>query len=151
MKEVAYFAYGSNLDKAQMKKRVEGWLKSERGYAVGYKRVYNVWAETNWNGWAANLKKTDVSSDKVCGVVYLITDKQLYKLTTEYEHKEPISISVRFENGQERSDINAYIWKKEEPSHEPPSAYKDAIINGLEQHGYSPDVIEKVKEEFYQS
>jgi len=151
MKEVAYFAYGSNLDTSQMKERVGDWIASERVYAEGYKRVYNVWSGKNWKGWAANLKRTDVSSDKVLGVVYIITDEQLEKLTTKYEHKEPTSILVRLENGQERSDVNAYIWSKEERSHEPPAAYKDAIIKGLEQHDYSPEVIEKVKGEFSQS
>ena len=151
MGEVAYFAYGSNLDTSQMKERVGEWLTSERVNVEGYKRVYNVWSGKNWKGWAANLEKTDVSSDKVCGVVYIITDKQLDDLTKKFERKEPTTISVRLENGQERSAVNAYIWIKEKPSHEPPEAYKDAIINGLEQHGYSPEVIEKVKEEFNQS
>jgi len=148
MNEVAYFAYGSNLDISQMKERVGEWIASERVYVEGYKRVYNVWSGKNWQGWAANLKRTDESSDRVCGVVYIITDKQLEKLTTKYEHKEPTLISVRLENGQERNDVNVYIWMKEEPSHEPPTAYKDAIVKGLKQHGYSPDVIEKVQGEF---
>ena len=147
MNEVAYFAYGSNLDISQMKERVGEWITSERVYVTGYKRVYNVWSGKNWKGWAANLKRTDVSSDKVCGVVYIITDKQLEKLTTKYEHKEPTLISVRLENGQERNGVNVYIWMKEEPSHEPPAAYKDAIIRGLRQHSYSEDVIEKVQRE----
>ena len=151
MKEVAYFAYGSNLDTSQMKERVGEWLTSERVYVEGYKRVYNVWSDKNWNGWAANLKRTDVSSDKVCGVVYIITDEQLKKLTTEHEHKEPTLISIIQENGQKRKDVNVYVWPKEESSHEPPTAYKDAMIRGLEQHGYSPDAIEKVKGEFSQS
>jgi len=149
MTEVAYFAYGSNLDTSQMKERVEEWITSERVYVEGYKRVYNVWSN-NWNGWAANLKITDVSSDKVCGVVYIITNKQLEKITNEYEHRKPTSISVRLENGQEQSDVKVYVWMKERPSHEPPAAYKDAIVKGLEQHGYSSDVIEKVKGEFHQ-
>ena len=151
MNEVPYFAYGSNLGTSQMKERVGEWITSERVYVIGYKRVYNVWSSKNWKGWVANLKKTDVSSDKVCGVVYVITDEQLEKLTTKYEHKEPILISVRLENGQERNGVNAYIWMKEEPSHEPPTAYKDTIVKGLKQHGYSSDVIEKVKGEFSQS
>ena len=146
-----YFAYGSNLDPVQMKDRVGEWTSSERVHVEGYKRVYNVWSGKNWKGWAANLKKTGVSSDKVCGIVYIITDEQLNKLTAKYEHKEPTLISVRLENGQERNGVNAYIWTKEEPSHEPPTAYKDAIIKGLDQHGYSPDEIENVKEEFTQS
>jgi len=151
MVSVAYFAYGSNLDTSQMKERVGDWIASERVYVEGYKRVYNVWSAKNWKGWAANLKKTNVSSDKVCGVVYVITDEQLKKLSTKYEHKEPTLISVRLENGQERKDVNVYVWSKEEPSHEPPVAYKDAIIGGLGQHGYSQDVIEKVKGEFFQN
>lgn len=151
MTEVAYFAYGSNLDTTQMKERIGEWITSERVYVEGYKRVYNVWSGKNWKGWAANLKKTGVSSDKVCGVVYVITDEQLNTLTTKHEHEPPTLISVRLENGQERNGVNAYIWPKEKPSHEPPTAYKDAIIRGLRQHGYSSDVIEKVKGEFSQS
>jgi len=141
-----YFAYGSNLDPIQMKDRVEEWISSERVHAEGYKRVFNV-KSRRWGGWAANLKKTDSIADKSYGIVYRITNQQLDTMTG-FEGIEPISISVKTESGQEL-DVKAYIWPKEEPSHEPPQDYKKAIITGLEQHGYGPEVIKKVQKEFY--
>lgn len=151
MSEKYYFAYGSNLDTVQMKSRIGDWITSERGCAEGYKRVYNVWSGKNWKGWAANLKKTNNSSDKVYGVVYLVTEKHLELLTNKYEHIPPTSISVRLESGLERENVIAYIWPKEESSHEPPEPYKNAILRGLKQHGYTQDIIEKITREFIQS
>jgi len=83
----------------------------------------------------ANLKKTGSIDDKSYGVVYEIIKQQL-DIMTGFEGVEPISISVKTENDQELKDVKAYIWQKEEPSHEPPADYKNSIIMGLEKHGY---------------
>jgi Gamma-glutamyl cyclotransferase, AIG2-like len=150
MSENFYFAYGSNLDISQIEKRIGKCIMLERAHVDGYKLVFNVKSD-NWGGWIANLKKTDWSSDKVYGFLYLLNKKQLEELTTKYERIEPTSISVRLESGLEQKNVKAYIWPKEEPSHEPPEAYRDAIIKGLTQHGYAQDIIEKVQKEFSQS
>ena len=150
MGEIFYFAYGSNLDTFQMEKRIGECIALERSHAEGYKLVFNVWSD-NWGGWTANLKKTEASSDEAYGFLYLISNKQLKELTTRYERIEPTSISVRLESGLEQKNVKTYIWPKEELSHEPPEPYKNAIIRGLTQHGYGPDVIEKVQREFSQS
>ena len=149
MSKVYYFAYGSNLDPSQMKDRVGEWISSERVRAEGYKLVFNV-KSGRWGGWAANLKKTDFIDDKSYGVVYGISNQQLIKMTGYEGGIDPISISVKKENNQEQKNVKAYIWPKEEPSHEPPEAYKKAIITGLKQHGYDQEIIEKVQKEFYQ-
>jgi len=151
MNEVYCFAYGSNLDISQMKQRVGDPLSSERAYAKGYKRVFNVWSEENWGGWAANLEKTDMSSDKVYGVVYLITKEQLDELTDKYERIPPSTVSVKLENGQVKNDVYTYIWSKKEPSHKPSKEYSSTIIKGLTQHGYSQDIIEQVQSSFFVS
>jgi len=148
MVEVYYFAYGSNLHKEQQKERVGGWISSERAYAEGYRRIFNV-NSPRWGGLAANLKKTGDSSDKVYGVVYLITKKQL-DIMTEWENTNPTPISVTMENGQELNDVQAYIFPSKRLSGEPPDAYKDAILKGLNQHGYDQEVITQVQTEFYQ-
>jgi hypothetical protein len=150
MSENFYFAYGSNLDISQMEKRIGKCIMLERAHADGYKLVFNVKSD-NWDGWAANLKKTDWSSDKVYGFLYLLNKKQLEELTTKYKRIEPTSISIRLESGLEQKNVKTYIWPKEEPSHEPPEAYRNAIIKGLTQHGYAQDIIEKVQKEFFQS
>jgi len=143
-----YFAYGSNLNPIQMKDRVGEWISSKRVHAEGYKQVYNVYSPKRWKGWAANLKKTGSIDDKSYGVVYEITKQQLDTMTG-WEGIEPTSISVKTENGKELEDVQVYIWPKERPSHEPPQAYKEAIITGLNYHGYKPEVIEQVRKEFH--
>ncbi|MGH9923613.1 MAG: gamma-glutamylcyclotransferase family protein [Nitrososphaerales archaeon] len=147
MGDVSYFAYGSNLDKSQMEERIGKCIELERAQAKGYKLVFNVWS-SRWDGWAANLKETEAGSDKVYGFLYLINNKQLKELATKYERIEPTSISVRLESGLEQKNVKAYIWPTEEPSHEPPEPYKNAIIRGLAQHGYKQDVIENVRKSF---
>lgn len=152
MGEKYYFAYGSNLDKSQMEERVGRWIASERACVESYKLVFNVRSPRHkWNGWTANIKKTDVRSDIVYGVMYLITNEQLRMLTKCEGGREPTSISVILESGIEKNDVKAYIWPKEEASHEPPEDYKEAIIRGLTQHGYAQDIIEQVKRTFSKS
>lgn len=146
--EVGYFAYGSNLDPSQMKERVGDWIASKRSLLKGYKLVFNV-KSSRWNGFAANLRKTRNENNSVYGVVYFLKKEQLDKMTTfEGPNSKIESVTVVEENGNRINDVSVYWWDNIRPSQVPPTAYSDAIIRGLKQHGYSQDVIEKVKESF---
>jgi len=68
---VKYFAYGSNLSKSQMTKRVGNWENPEKCVAEGYRLTFDS------RGYA------DIISDrnsKVYGVIYELTEEQMCKL-----------------------------------------------------------------------
>ena len=144
--DVGYFAYGSNLNIFQMMKRVGEWSSSTRVYLKGHDLVFNV-KSRRWGGFAANIQKTGNDHDRVYGVVYFMKNEKLDVMTT-YEGNSPKKLDVMTEDGEGIKDVAVYWWDKNEPSKEPPESYKQIIIEGLEQHGFKEDVIEKVKKSF---
>ena len=151
MVEIYYFAYGSNLNIFQMMKRVGKWETSKRAYLEGYKLVFNV-KSPRWGGYAANIRKTGNNMDKVYGVVYFLKVEKIAVLTSyEGPNSGPVYMDVKSEDGSIIRDVAVYGWDNDEQSEEPPEAYKQTILEGLRQHGYAQDVIEKVQREFTQS
>lgn len=139
--EVWYFAYGSNLNKNQMRERIGEWRASERAVVKEHKLVFNV-KSSRWGGLAANLIKTQNAKDRVYGAVYRIQKEQLDKMT-QFESTSPRDISV--ESGLVEMLAKIYIFKTIRESGKPPSHYLKTILDGLKQHGYSKKIIEKVK------
>ncbi len=75
----AYFAFGSNMDVAQMQQRV-GYQGTPRSATLrGYQLVFNKYASTRQCG-AANLIYTGKASDVIEGVCYQLSAAQLAKL-----------------------------------------------------------------------
>lgn len=149
MVEKYYFAYGSNLNIFQMMKRVGEWKTSKRAYLKGYRLVFNV-KSPRWGGYAANIQKTGNNQDTVYGVVYFLNEQKIAVLTS-YEGPVPEFMDVKSEDGSVIHNVAVYRWDKDEPSKDPPEIYKQTILEGLKQHNYAHDVIEKVKGEFSQS
>jgi hypothetical protein len=148
MNEKYYFAYGSNLNIFQMMKRVGEWKTSKRAYLEGHKLVFNV-ESPRWGGYAANIKETGSNMDKVHGVVYLLKEEKI-SVMTSYERISPVYLNVKSEDGSVINDVAVYRWNKNKSSSNPPIVYGNTIIEGLEQHGYPQDIIEKVRKEFSQ-
>jgi len=140
---VWYFAYGSNLKLSQMTERVGDWIAAKRAQAGRWELVFDVWSP-RWNGYTANIRNTGNSSQRVFGAVYQITISQLEALTT-FEGRPPSEIIVKLEDGTEISDAKVYVWPKSKASERPPDKYRDAILEGLRQHGYSEEVASKVR------
>lgn len=148
MADDRYFAYGSNLNIFQMMKRVGEWTTSKRAYLEGYKLVFNV-KSSRWDGFAANIQHTGNNHDRVYGVVYFLREEKI-DIMTAYEgpYAKLDRMDVKSEDGSIIRDVAVYWWDKKDPSKNPPKAYQETIVEGLIQHGYSQDVIEKVKKEF---
>lgn len=136
-----YFAYGSNLNMGQMMTRVGEWTVCKRAVARGYKLVFNVQSR-RWGGLAANLVKTNNIDDKVYGAIYRILKEKLDVLT-QYEGVEPTAIHIEADGIQTMA--KAYIFRASGEPGRPPDAYLEVMLVGLGQHGYSEEVIEKVK------
>lgn len=148
MTDARYFAYGSNLNIFQMMKRVGEWTTSKRAYLEGYRLVFNV-KPPRWDGFAANIKKTGNNQDKVYGVVYFLRESKI-DVMTSYEGVPPVNLDIKIEDESIIRDVAVYLWNKSDPSKNPPKVYQDTIVEGLIQHGFSQDIIEKIKRDFSQ-
>ena len=136
---VWYFAYGSNLNVDQMRKRVGEWRLSKRAVARNYRLVFNHFSK-NWQGYTANLQRTDKFEDTVHGVVYHISDEQLRTLIRiEGEGATQIDIHVELEDGNEISHAKAIVWSssEKEKEHEPSKTYRKMMEEGFSQHGFT--------------
>lgn len=136
---VWYFAYGSNLSLSQMFARVGEWSASRKATLKGWKLVFNVNSK-KWGKGAANIIRTEDPNDVVYGATYLIRKEKLCVLST-YEGVMPKDVTVE-SNGK---DVLAktYVFRKDKTPSEPPKAYLQAIIEGLRQHGYDENIINK--------
>ncbi len=136
-----YFAYGSNLNMGQMMVRVGEWKKSAKATLNGYRLLFNV-QSGRWGGMVANVKKSGNNQDVVYGAIYLISYSKLNVLTN-YEGVKPETVMV--ESGGQQIPAQIYIFPKKRAAGRPPAAYLFTMVEGLRQHGYDEDVIEKVR------
>ena len=132
-----YFAYGSNLNVDQMRKRIGEWRLSKRAVARNYVLAFNHFSK-GWQGYTANLKRTDKFEDTVHGVVYHISEDQLRTLLRiEGEGATSVDIHVELEDGNEISHAKAIVWNADEKEHEPSKTYRKTMEEGFSQHGFA--------------
>lgn len=142
--KIWYFAYGSNLNVPQLLTRIGEWEASKRAILKDYKLTFDVFS-SGWNGGVADI----VSSlgEQVYGVIYSIDSNQLKRLDT-YEgvptFYKQITVKVEKEGG-ELIDAITYIVVNKGGFIAPTKKYLETIINGLKQHGYGEDAVQKVK------
>ena len=72
-----YFAYGSNLNKKQMRERCPDSKPLFRATLPNYKLIFSGWSR-QWRGGVANIKA--FRDEKVMGAIYEISDADLRKL-----------------------------------------------------------------------
>ena len=91
MKKNMYFAYGSNLDLIQMKRRCPSSKLISKGSLSGYRLTFNRFS-SGWGGGVADVIQAQDS--KVWGLVFEISDTDLERLD-RYEgyHKDETSLS----------------------------------------------------------
>ena len=146
---VWYFAYGSNLDIFQMLKRVGEWKTSRRACFEGWKLIFDKESK-RWGGCTANIHRTDNPSDLVYGAVYEIRRSKLDVLSG-YEGTEPSIVDAKLEDGSPLPNAHYFSFPPSKKSGAVPAVYKNAILDGLRQHGYGGDVIKKTESAMPQS
>ncbi len=103
-----YFAYGSNMDPKQMKKRRVNFLKREYAILEKWRLEFNKVSSQNNNKGYANILKDEEGF--VEGILYEIQDSDIEKLD-EYEgypnHYERKKLRVKMNNGKE---IEAMVY-----------------------------------------
>ncbi|MFC1892941.1 gamma-glutamylcyclotransferase family protein [Chloroflexota bacterium] len=72
-----YFAYGSNLDKRQMRERCPESKPKFAAHLPNYKLIFVGWSR-QWRGGVASIRH--FRGERVLGAVYEVTDKDLKRL-----------------------------------------------------------------------
>jgi hypothetical protein len=149
-----YFAYGSNLDPEQMRKRCPGHrvvgLAELRDHRLSFPLTSH-----DWGGGVAGLAVAH--GDSVWGVVHELTGEDLASLD-RYEHfvgpgdqhnlydRETVSVQlVRADDGSfpRRLQVWTYLARSANPS--PPSRrYLDAILEGARHHRLPDDYVARL-------
>ena len=98
--KILYFAYGSSLNKKQMKEQAPESQPKVTAVLPNFKLVFLGWSR-QWKGGTANIRTSH--GDKVTGGVYEITDRDLRRLDSYegYPHESNrINVTVFTEDGQ---------------------------------------------------
>ena len=140
-----YFAYGSNMNKRQIKERCGSGAKFlKKAYLPNYKFVYDGYSY-KWNGAVANV--IPLKGEVVWGVLYEITKECEDKL----DGHEGLGVSyfkidviVYDENGNSHKAF-LYLREPREPG-KPSLEYLETIIEGAREAGLPEDYIKKYLE-----
>ncbi len=140
---VWYFAYGANLNKDLMKKRVGGWRDCKRGVLEGYKLSFDVFSKS-WGGGVADIREE--SGSKVYGAVYLLDEEQL-KVLDRYEGVPSIYLRRKVIVKTDDGEVKAVTYVAANPKQyvRPSAEYLAMMQKGLRQHGYGDEVLREVR------
>lgn len=149
-----YFAYGSNLDPEQMRKRCPGHhvvgLAELRDHRVTFPLTSH-----DWGGGVAGLAVAH--GESVWGVVYELTPEDLAALD-RYEHfvgpgnqhnlydRETVSVQlVRADDGSFPRRLRPWTYLPRSANPSPPSRrYLDAIVEGARHHRLPDDYVARL-------
>ncbi|MCC7364586.1 MAG: gamma-glutamylcyclotransferase [Dehalococcoidia bacterium] len=136
-----YFAYGSNMDAAQMARRCPGAVAEGPAVLPGWQLVFDTPSKTR-GGLAANV--VPASGHETHGVLWRVTAEHLEAL----DRAEGVRIgrycreqvTVRGVAG----DLLAVVYLSVAPVEpgEPPAAYLEQLLAGARAHGLPPAYIE---------
>ena len=146
--DLAYFAYGSNLDQQQMTRRCPGHKVVGRGALARHRLTFRGDGE-DWGGAVATIEPDPMNT--VWGVVFLLGPEDLRVLdgyegcrglsdpTSLYDRRQ---VDVRLVSGQTVSAI-AYVMR-ERAEGLPSRKYLGAITRGASSHGLPVDYVEEL-------
>ena len=129
-----YCAYGSNLNKKQMKERCPTSQPHFSAVLPNYKLVFSGWSRQQ-GGASANIKVS--SGDKVLGGVYEIDGKELPKLDRSEDCPntyERLKVLV-FRDIGEPVEAVTYIRKRQTDEGKPSAEYLKVIQQGYRDWG----------------
>jgi len=135
-----YFAYGSNMERVQMKRLCQKARFVAAAVLPDHELVFSG-SSRMWGGGIANIR--DVPGKKVEGVVWEISEAER-KVLDEYEGYPDLyvtkEVQVQTTSGKA---LTAFAYVMANPGREmPPSKpYKRLLISGAEEHGLSEKYI----------
>ena len=136
-----YFAYGSNLVIAQMKRRCPSFAARPtvvgRAALPGYRLVYPVMSHGDWGGGVAGIEPGQ-DGEAVHGVVYDVDDAALAALDIYEDVAGGLyrreTVSVRLEDGRACDCITYVAIAEPGGPFRPSRRYVDAIRRGAHEH-----------------
>jgi len=138
-----YFAYGSNMNRAQMASRAGQILEEQPARLENYELVFNKKAR----GGSATANIHPAPGQTVHGVLYKIPEAA-YRNLDRYEgvpeHYRRIEVLVTNGAG-EKIAAQAYIATKVEKGLRPAAHYLRAILDGAREHGLPAEYIDQIK------
>jgi gamma-glutamylcyclotransferase len=138
-----HFAYGSNMNRAQMKSRAGEILEERRGRLENYEVVFN----KKVRGGTATANIRPAPGKAVEGVLYKINESALRSLDRfegAPEHYRRIEVNVLDANGQ-RVPAQAFLANKVEKGLRPAPHYLKTILEGAVEHALPAEYIESLK------
>ena len=140
--EMYYFAYGSNMDSAQLKKRVGLVPLGTKAYLDGHKIIFNKTSIRDSYG-RANISES--VNSKIEGVIFELTENQFDSLDKWEPGYKRISVKVEEDGSSVIIDaityvaLPAYIDNRLYPS----AKYLEPILRGATDYGLSPEYVER--------
>ena len=141
-----YFAYGSNLSSPRLTNRVPSAVILATGQLRRHRlRFHKIGRDGSAK---CNALYTGLSGDRVLGAVFRINpaDRRLLDqaegLALGYESKEVLIVTP----GGERIEAFTYYATRIDPGNRPFHWYKEHVLRGLREHGFSGDYLRAVEE-----
>lgn len=136
-----YFAYGSNLYKPHLKRRIGEWLEDSPAVLTDFRLTFNTFSGS-WGGGVADIVRS--SGNKVLGAVYLVTEEQLraldrYEGYPNFYNRKSFNVVSR----GEKLDAVGYFVVRKMGFVNPSDEYFDVIRMGLLGHGYVPEEVDE--------
>jgi gamma-glutamylcyclotransferase len=142
-KTVWYFAYASNMSRAQMKQRAGEWPEEKLARLENHELNFDKIARGGTG--TGNIAMAE--GKVVHGVLYRLSEQQLRALDrfeSVPEHYRRIEVTVVDAEGQKIA-AQAYLARKVRKGLKPDRLYLQRIIEGAEEHHLPADYIEQLK------
>jgi cation transport regulator ChaC len=138
-----YFAYASNMNRAQMLSRAGEILEERPGRLENYELLFN----KKVRGGTANANIRPAQGKAVEGVLYKVNEsafRSLDRAEGAPEHYRRIEVNV-LDAGGESIAAQAFIASKVEKGLHPAEHYLKTILEGAAEHNLTAEYLELIK------
>jgi gamma-glutamylcyclotransferase len=138
-----YFAYASNMNRAQMRSRAGEILEERPGRLENYELAFN----KKVRGGTAGANIRPALGKAVEGILYKINEsafRNLDRFEGAPVHYRRIQVNVKDRDGRAVA-AEAFIATKVEKGLRPASHYLKTILDGAAEHGLPQDYVESIR------
>jgi len=145
---IPYFAYGSNLDGAQMRHRCPDHEVVGPAKLEGYRLTFH-WNSDRWGGAVATV--SPAADAVVWGVLFMLTEQDLRALDEYEEYRGPTHPSTLYDRAEVpvRTAVGleipalTYVMRPHAEG-KPSRLYLDTITQGAASHGLPREYVERL-------
>lgn len=143
-----YFAYGSNLEPVQMRRRCPSSRVVGVATLPGHRLVFPLRSDGDWNGGVAGIAPGTGPDAQVHGVVYAIDDADLaaldgYEAVAEGMYRRA-RVELEMEDGAATAAWTYYATPDPAGPTPPSKKYLNAIVTGATHHGLPQPYIQQL-------